>query len=193
MSETAQKRHTFVVSGPSPWVRRWSELITVDARVLDFACGTGRNLPPLLERGARVIAADRDDQALALVKQHHPRVACVCSDLENHPWPFAPGSFDALVCCNFLHRPRLDLLIGLLAPAGVLIYETFAIGNERYGKPSNPAFLLAEGELQRVASRNRLQTLAYEHGLSGGPRPAMVQRICAVRAGRDAETCPLVG
>ncbi|MFZ9679688.1 MAG: class I SAM-dependent methyltransferase [Quisquiliibacterium sp.] len=181
------------ISGPSQWVQRWSPLMRSGGRALDFASGAGRNLPPLRERGSQIVAADRDDKALAVLAQGYPDVQCVCTDLEHVPWPFAARSFDTLVCCNYLYRPRLDLLVGLLAPGGVLIYETFARGNERYGKPSNPAFLLAEGELLRVARRNGLVTLGYEHGFSGPQRPAIVQRLCAVRPPFDAETYPLVG
>jgi SAM-dependent methyltransferase len=174
-------------------VQRWSSLMRPGGLALDFACGAGRNLPPLRERGARIVAADRDEKSLELLAHGYPDVQCVCTDLENGPWPFTASSVDALVCCNYLHRARLDLMVGLLAPGGILIYETFALGNERHGRPSNPAFLLAEGELLRVASRNGLVTLGYEHGFTGPQRPAIVQRLCAVRPPFVAETYPLVG
>jgi hypothetical protein len=184
------KYHVFGGQTASGWVSRWAGAIAPDARVLDFAAGAGRNLAPLMARGARLVAADRDAQALASIG---PPVQRIQADLEAQPWPFEPGSFDAVVCCNFLHRPRLDLLFCLVAPGGLLIYETFAQGNARYGKPSNPAFLLAPGELCAAAVRNRFVVLGYEHGYSGDPKPALVQRLCAARSPFAPERYPLVG
>jgi hypothetical protein len=105
----------------------------------------------------------------------------LCADLESGPWPFGRRRFDAVVCCNYLHRPRLDLLIALVAPGGLLLYETFAQGNERYGRPSRPAFLLRRGELFEAALRGGLQVLAFEDGYASSPRPAVIQRVCAFR------------
>ena len=194
---------------PSDWVARWARLLPAGARVLDFAAGGGRNAAPLLEAGARVSAADIDGAALALWGGAHPgqpaghgrpgsggareEVERLVVDLEHRPWPFEAGRFDAVVCCNYLFRPRLDLLFGLLAPGGLMIYETFARGNERYGKPSNPAFLLADGELFEAARRNGFTVLAYEHGYAGAARPALVQRLAAVRPPFDPERYPVVG
>jgi hypothetical protein len=104
---------------------------------------------------------------------------------EGTPWPFAPGRFAGIVVTNYLHRPLFAHLAGALAPNGILVYETFALGNERFGKPSNPAFLLASGELLDVASRHGLRVLAYEDGVIDAPRPARVQRLCA--AGPDVD------
>jgi len=190
MPEIAANSRTPSPGRPSDWVVRFAPLIPRGASVIDFACGAGRNLGPLVARGARILAADRDPDALARVPVE---VEAVRTDLEAQPWPFADRRFDAVVCCNFLHRPRLDLLFGLLAPGGLVLYETFAQGNERYGRPSNPAFLLAPGELLSVAARHGLVVLAYEHGFRGGERPAMVQRLCAARPPLDPERYPLVG
>jgi SAM-dependent methyltransferase len=194
---------------PSEWVRRWARRLAPGARVLDFAAGSGRNAAPLLDAGARVTAADLDGAALALwgdpldgqrgadglPAPPGPGAAVerVVADLERGPWPFEAARFDAVVCCNYLFRPRLDLLFGLLAPGGLMIYETFARGNERYGKPSNPAFLLAEGELGEAARRNGFTVLAYEHGYAGPARPALVQRLAAARPPFDPERYPVVG
>ncbi|HWS74108.1 MAG TPA: class I SAM-dependent methyltransferase, partial [Quisquiliibacterium sp.] len=123
---------------PSGWVARWAPAVPAGARVLDYAGGSGRNLPPLLARGARVTVADRDAGALAGIG---PAVERICADLESGPWPFDGRRFDAVVCCNYLFRPRLDLLTALVAPVGLLVYETFAEGNERFGRPSRPSFL----------------------------------------------------
>lgn len=180
----------------SGWVERWSRGFPERASVLDFACGTGRNLPPLLTRAARVTAADRDPAALSAIRAGFPSAATpalelLLADLENAPWPFPPAAFDAVVCCNFLHRPRLDLMAALLAPGGLLIHETFADGNARYGRPSNPAFLLRPGELFRAAERAGLVVLGYEHGYVERPGPALVQRVCAVRPPFDPERLPV--
>jgi hypothetical protein len=174
----------------SAWVERWAALLRPGALVLDFAGGSGRNAAPLLQAGARVCVADLDAGALALAD---PRAERVRVDLEHSSWPFERGRYDAVVCCNYLFRPRLDLLFGLVAPGGLLLYETFARGNARYGRPSNPAFLLGEGELFRAAERNGFAVLGYEHGFAAGPRPAMVQRLCAARPPFDAERYPVVG
>lgn len=182
--------HTFGGQAPSAWVKRWVRSIARDARVLDFAAGAGRNIGVLGASGARLVAADRDAQALASIGD---AAQCVLTDLESHPWPFDPGSFDAVVCCNFLHRPRLDFLFALVAPGGLMIYETFAQGNARYGRPSNPAFLLSSGELCAAAQRNGFVVLGYEHGYRSDPKPSVVQRLCAARPPFEAERYPLVG
>ena len=180
---------------PSAWINRWSALIAAGATVLDFASGSGRNLPPLLALGARVTAIDRDAQALAGLPDGVERIV---ADLEGAPWPFAPeGSdtrrFDAVVCCNYLFRPRLARLFDLVAPGGLLLYETFAQGNERYGRPSNPDFLLRPGELLAAAQQAGFEVLAYEAGFSGPARPARVQRLCAAHPEHAPERYPLVG
>lgn len=103
-----------------------------------------------------------------------------CADLESGPWPYAAQTFAGIIVVNYLHRPLLPRLIEALAPGGVLIYETFAAGNERYGRPANPDHLLKPGELLEVV-RGRLQVLGYEALFVSDPKPAMVQRICAAR------------
>jgi SAM-dependent methyltransferase len=175
---------------PSAWVKRWAGAIAPGARALDFAAGAGRNVGVLEASGATVVAADRDRAALSSIADTALRVL---ADLEAQPWPFAPGSFDVVLCCNFLHRPRLDLLFALVAPGGLIVYETFGQGNARYGRPSNPAFLLRPGELFAAAVRNGFVVLGYEHGYQADPKPAIVQRLCAVRPPFEAERYPLVG
>jgi 2-polyprenyl-3-methyl-5-hydroxy-6-metoxy-1,4-benzoquinol methylase len=114
--------------------------------VLDFAGGAGRNLAPLMARSDRVTLADRDSAALEAAPAAVERL---CADLESGPWPFRGRRFDAVVCCNYLHRPRLDLLIALVAPGGLLLYETFAQGNERHGRPARPDFRCAAASSSR--------------------------------------------
>ena len=162
----------------SAWVARWLHLLAPGSRVLDFACGTGRHARLALAAGHRVLAVDRDPSVLNALQGTQAEIRQ--EDLEAERWSFAAERFDAVVCTNFLHRPRLDLLAALLADGGLLIYETFAAGNERYGRPSNPAFLLRPGELADLARRAGLHLLAYEDGVTER-LPARVQRACAVR------------
>jgi len=146
--------------------------------VLDLACGGGRHARYLATLGYRVEAVDRDGEDLRELGSV-AGVKTRAADLENGPWPYAGQRFDAIVVTNYLHRPLFPHLLGALAAGGVLIYETFAIGNERYGRPSNPDFLLKSGELLEVV-RGRLRVVAYEEVNVEVPRPAMVQRISAV-------------
>lgn len=164
---------------PSPWVARWAGRVPAGGRVLDLACGAGRHARYFAARGHPVEAVDRDPVALAVLADV-PGVATRCADLEGGPWPYQGRHFSAIVVTNYLHRPLYPHLLAGLAPQGVLIYETFALGNERYGRPSNPDFLLKPGELLELARGGRLEVLAYEDGFFAEPRPALIQRICAV-------------
>ena len=165
----------------SPWVRRFAASVPA-GEVLDLACGSGRHARLFASLGHPVIALDRDPQALALAAG--PGITTVEIDLEEEGarWPFEAGRFAGIVVTNYLHRPLMKDLVKSLAPNGVLIYETFALGNEAYGKPSNPAFLLHPGELLDVTAHGGLQVLAFEDGVVTQPKPARVQRLCA--AGR---------
>jgi len=172
---------------PSAWVRRYAPLIAAGGTVLDLACGQGRHARHLAGLGYRVEAVDRDSAALAAVAGV-TGVVTRCADLEGSPWPYGAGQFDGIVVTNYLHRPLLPALLDALRPAGVLIYETFALGNEKLGRPSNPEFLLCPHELLQWVE-GRLQVLAFEQGLVELPRPAVIQRICAVQ--REIEDCRL--
>jgi SAM-dependent methyltransferase len=167
------------IETPSPWVRRWAGAIPAGGRVLDVACGRGRHLRHLVSLGFAVVGVDRDGQALSALRGLEGAEIRV-ADLESGPWPFSPGEFDGVVVTNYLHRPIFPHLVGALCPGGVLIYETFALGNERYGRPSNPDFLLEPGEL--LSSVEPLSVIAFEQGLVSSPKQALVQRICALRA-----------
>ncbi|MCC8394410.1 class I SAM-dependent methyltransferase [Paraburkholderia sp. MMS20-SJTR3] len=165
---------------PSRWVRDWAHLVAPGGAVLDVASGAGRHARFFASRGHPVTAVDRDAAALELLRDA-PHVSPLVADLENAPWPL-PGdaAFAAIVVTNYLHRPLFPQLLHALAPGGVLVYETFAQGNESVGKPFNPAFLLAPGELlERV--RGQLRVVAYQDGFLAQPRPAYIQRICAIR------------
>jgi len=163
------------IDTPSPWVYRFAPRIRAGGRVLDVACGGGRHARYLAGLGYRVEAVDRNPGLLHGV----PGVNVQAADLEAGQWPYAGQQFDAVVVVNYLHRPLFPRLLAALAPGALLIYETFAAGNERFGRPRNPDFLLRHGELLDLA-RERLQILAYEDLQVDSPRPAMVQRICAV-------------
>jgi SAM-dependent methyltransferase len=141
------------------------------------AAGRGRHTRFLLEAGHAVVAVDRDVSGLQGLKGH-PDLEVVAADLENRPWPFPGQRFTGVVVTNYLHRPLLPVLVDALKPAGVLLYETFAEGHERFGRPRNPAWLLRHGELLELV-RGRLRVVAYEDVEL--PRPARVQRIAAVR------------
>ena len=159
-------------------------LVRAGGRVLDVACGSGRHARYLAGRGYRVEAVDRDPaalHALAAVAGINTRVA----DLEGAAWPYTGERFDAVVVTNYLHRPLFVHLVAALAPGGVFIYETFARGNERYGRPRNPDFLLLPGELLQVA-HGRLEVTDYENLDVTVPKPAAIQRICAINCVRAA-------
>ena len=172
---------------PSAWVCRFAPLIAPGGRVLDLACGQGRHARYLAGLGYRVEAVDRDGTALATLAGV-TGVETRSADLEAAPWPCGAGRFDGVVVTNYLHRPLIAALLDALRPGGVLIYETFALGNEKLGRPSNPEFLLRPGELlQWVAGR--LNVIAFEQGAVERPKPAVIQRICA--ALRGTEHCRL--
>ncbi|MFL9964166.1 class I SAM-dependent methyltransferase [Paraburkholderia sediminicola] len=164
---------------PSRWVRDWEHLVAAGGAVLDVASGAGRHARFFAALGHPVTAIDRDAAALATLRDE-PLVTPLAADLEGGAWPLsAEAKFAAVVVTNYLHRPLFPRLLRSLAPGGVLVYETFAQGNESVGKPSNPAFLLAPGELlDRV--RGQLRVVAFQDGFLAQPRPAYVQRICAI-------------
>lgn len=159
---------------PSPWLVRWSHLIRSRGTVLDVACGRGRHMQWLSQRQHPVVGVDRAPDALVFAAAHG---RAVCADIENGPWPFADEQFDAVVVTNYLWRPLFPALLDSLAPGGVLIYETFAQGNETVGKPSRPDFLLRPGELLAVCAG--LHVVGFEQGFLDSPA-RFVQRIAAL-------------
>jgi SAM-dependent methyltransferase len=159
---------------PSDWVQRWTADLPVGATVLDVACGSGRHVRYLSERGLIVTGVDRDAQAVEALKD---QATIVVADIENGPWPLAGQTFDAVIVTNYLWRALMPTLRNALKPGGRLIYETFALGHERFGRPSRPEFLLQAGELLRTFSD--LQVVAFEEGLKQEP-DRRIQRLCAV-------------
>jgi SAM-dependent methyltransferase len=169
---------TSTLAAASPWVRRFAPIVPA-GEVLDLACGSGRHARLFAQRGHPVLAVDRDPQALAAASGSGIVTLQLDLEVEGAPWPFDAGRFAGIVVTNYLHRPLLAPLCASLAPGGVLIYETFALGNEAFGKPSNPAFLLHPGELLDMAAAAGLKVLAYEDGVVADPKPARMQRLCA--------------
>ena len=165
---------------PSPWVEMHASRLPAGRPVLDLACGSGRHCRLLAAGGWPVLAVDRNAQALAGLAEV-PGVTTACLDLEGEAWPLAGRQFSGIVVTNYLWRPHLPDLLALLAPGGVLIYETFMDGNAVYGKPSNPQFLLRPGELRVIAATAGLREIAYVEGYTERPKPAVRQAICAVR------------
>ncbi|MGG1943208.1 class I SAM-dependent methyltransferase [Trinickia sp. NRRL B-1857] len=179
LSDTPVLPATEGAGEPSAWIARWSHLVAPGGAVLDIAAGSGRHARWFASRGHPVVAIDRAQPALAALAAMEG-VEALAADLEDgSPWPLPETRrFAAVVVTNYLYRPLMPRLAQLLAPGGILLYETFARGNETVGKPSNPAFLLAPGELLEAAY-GQLRVVAYEDGYVAVPRPAFVQRMCA--------------
>ncbi len=178
MSTPTLSLHSHGSEAPSAWVQRWSQLVRPGGTVLDVACGQGRHAYWFHKRNHPLALVDRAQAAIDSIAI--PGQACekVVADIEAGPWPFAGRQFDAVVVTNYLWRALMPTLIGSLAPGGVLIYETFAQGNETVGKPSRPDFLLRPGELLEVC--RGLRIVAFEDGYQDAPQ-RFIQRIAAVR------------
>jgi len=173
----SSRRHR-ALTEPSPWVARFAALVSTGGAVLDLACGAGRHTRLFLARGHPVTAVDIDLSGLDDLGER-PDLERLAVDLEDgRPFPLAGRRFAGVVVTNYLYRPLFPALVAAVAPGGVLIAETFAVGNERFGRPSNPDHLLRPGELLE-AVRGTLRVVAYEDVIVEQPRPAAVQRLCA--------------
>ena len=164
---------------PSPWILRFASLVVTGGRVLDVACGVGRHARFFAAHAYSVDAVDRDLSSFVDIPAS---VRAIQVDIESGPWPYSGEKFAGVVVTNDLHRPLMATLIDCVAPGGVLLYETFAAGNELYGRPSRPDFLLQPGELLEIV-RGQLQVVAFEDIYLDSPKPAKVQRIAAQRPG----------
>jgi SAM-dependent methyltransferase len=164
-----------IEAGASAWVKRWSHLVPAGGEVLDVACGHGRHMRWFAARGHPVSGVDRAAEAIDAAAGLGE---AVLADIENGPWPFTGRTFAGVVVTNYLWRALLPTVVQSVAPGGVLIYETFAAGNETVGKPSRPDFLLRPGELLGACAG--LRVIAYEDGFEDEPA-RFVQRIAAVR------------
>lgn len=173
-------RPTDPVLEPSSWILRFTALIPPDGVVLDVAAGHGRHTAALRALGFQVVAVDVDVSGLGDLASD-PGVKVMTHDLEAGAWPFAAGAFAGIIVANYLHRPHFPRYVESLAADGVLIIETFGAGNEKLGRPRNPDFLLKPGELYDAFAAP-LHVVAYEHGAETIPRPAVRQRICAVKS-----------
>lgn len=165
---------------PSPWIMAQLHRLSRGARILDLACGSGRHARPMAAAGYAVDAVDRD---AALVAGLHDvaGISVLVHDLEADAWPYPLAAFDAVVVSRYLHRPLFPQLLASLRPGGWMIYETFMRGQERYGRPSNPDFLLRPWELLAWARDGRLEIVDFAQGVFAVGRLAMLQRLCARR------------
>jgi SAM-dependent methyltransferase len=169
---------------PSPWLLRWAHLLQAGSTALDLACGSGRHVRWLAAAGLSVTAVDRDAEAVAPLRDN---AEAIVADIESGPWPLGERQFDLVLVTNYLWRPLWPWVLGAVRPGGLLLYETFARGNETVGRPSRPDFLLDPGELLAVCSGWRV--LGYEDGYLDAP-PRFVQRIVAQRPGMAATLPP---
>jgi SAM-dependent methyltransferase len=177
------------IEDPSPWIERWAGLVAPGSRILDLASGAGRHARLFAAAGHSVLAVDRDVEALAGLAGV-PGVETRIADLETGVWPLAGETFGGVVVSRYLHRPHFDAVLALVADGGVLLYETYAVGQELLGRPKRPEFLLRQGELlERV--RGCLEVVAFEQGRTKGEPGAVMQRIAAVRG--KALDCILAG
>lgn len=180
MTATDKTAKHLSITQPSPWVARWAHLIAKGGSVLDLAAGGGRHGRWLLTQDFSVTLVDKNAEPLADL-QGQAGADVVITDLEDgSPWPLEGRTFNAIVVVNYLHRDLFARLIASLKPGGVLIYETFALGNEEFSRPRNPDHLLRSGELLDAVS-GALQIVAYEHGLvQNADIPGVKQRLVAV-------------
>jgi len=172
---------------PSPWVTRFAALVPKDGKVLDLAAGGGRHGRFFLNSGYPVVFLDKNTEKLNDLSEH-PGAHVLAYDLEDgSPWPFAPQEFDAIAVANYLHRPLFDHFGPARKPGGLLLYETFVVGNEAFGKPSNPNFLLEKDELLGFGVRG-FTLIAFEQGKERGPDgPRMGQRLAARKSDEMGE------
>ena len=189
------KNHLSTVKA-SPWVMRFAPIIPKNGpscgKILDLAAGNGRHTKYFHNLGHPVIALDQDVSSLDKFRNYDD-IRVIQANLETSQpgcGVFFDGQkredtlsnelFAGIVVVNYLHRPLLLDLVRTLEPGGVLIYETFAYGNEKKYRPKNPDYLLKSGELLELA-RGRLQVVAYEHGIiTTAETEGVKQRLCAI-------------
>jgi len=178
---------------PSGWVKRWAHLLlsnesVVDhdsLQVLDLACGHGRHMQLFAGLGHTVLGVDRNAEALKTASQWGETLQ---ADIENAEWPLEGRSFKGVVVTNYLWRDLFPQILNSVAEGGVLIYETFSQGNQVFGKPSRPEFLLQPGELLQLCSGLRI--VAFEEGFVPSP-DRLIQRVVAIRVPSDLEPAAL--
>lgn len=191
MTPTSSTHHG--LEPPSAWVKRWAHLLhsnesVVDhesVQVLDLACGHGRHMQFLAGLGHTVLGVDRNAEALKTASQWGETLQ---ADIENAAWPLEGRSFKGVVVTNYLWRDLFPQILNSVAEGGVLIYETFSHGNQAFGKPSRPEFLLQQGELLPLCSGLRI--VAFEEGFMPSP-DRLIQRVVAIRVPSGLEPAAL--
>ena len=163
----------------SPWIRKYSSLIPKERPILDVACGNGRHSFYMQNLGYEVVAVDKDLTAIN-ANQFQSDISIIEADLERQLWPFSQQIFSGVIVVNYLWRPLFQSILDSVAPGGVLLYDTFGQGNEKFGRPRNPDFLLAPEELKNLC-RNKFDIIDYFHGVTKSPAPAIRQSIAAIK------------
>lgn len=173
---------------PSPFVAAQRDRLRATAALgpcLDLACGRGRHTRFAAQCGLVVVALDRDAAALREIEAFATRESLAISPLRADAesplgLPLAPGRFGAVLVSRFLFRPLAPQIEALLAPGGVLVYETFTIRQRELGRgPKNPAFLLNEGELPRLFPALRAEQ--HVESLRGAPTPSWLAGLVATK------------
>lgn len=163
----------------SPWILKYGSLIPKERPILDVACGSGRHSFYMQDLGYEVVAVDKDITAIN-ANQFQSNISIFEADLERYLWPFSEQIFSGVIVVNYLWRPLFQNIIDSVVPGGVLLYDTFAQGNEKFGRPRNPDFLLAPEELKNLC-RKKFDIIDYFHGVTKSPEPAMRQSIAAIK------------
>ena len=166
---------------PASWLIENIGLLPRGRSVLDVASGRGRHALYLAAAGWSVHAVDRDAEALAALRAAAQGlcgpVTTETLDLETSPPPsLGVERYGGALVFNYLHRPLMPAIVEAVAPGGVLVYETFTVGQARRGRPTNPAFLLADGELGTL-----IAPLAVLRAREGDVDGNLVSSIVAVR------------
>lgn len=162
---------------PLPWIARHAPLLAANSAVLDIACGAGRHSLLLRQLGHQVSALDIDLAALR-TEPEAVHIDLIEADIEAGPWPLGKRQFDGVVVTNYLWRPLMPTIRDSVRPGGLLFYETFMQGNEKYGRPANPDFLLKPDELRQLPAQE-FEILEFEQGLVRGDKPAVKQSVVA--------------
>lgn len=167
-------------SAPLPWIAELASKAPNSIAVLDLACGSGRHGRAFLQQGSRVTFVDKDVSGVADLSSD-TTCTIMKADLESDAWPLDGKCFDVVIVTNYLWRPILPRIVESVAAGGVLLYQTFMLGNEVFGRPRNPDFLLRPGELEHMAADAQLSVLDYFEGEVSEPKPAVIQRLHARR------------
>lgn len=130
-------------------------------RVLEIACGTGRNAVYLAQKGFEVEALDISQTALEFLdKKGHENIFIKLVDLEGYV-PH-PDSYDIIVKTNYLDREIIPRLADALKKEGILFIETYMDHPSNTKPGSNPDFLLKAGELKSFFGKNSFEIIEYD-------------------------------